>query len=436
MKKVSFCTLGCKVNQYETEAMITLFKDNGYEIGDFGEVCDVYVINTCTVTGTGERKSRQMINRAHQKNPDGLIAVVGCYSQVEPDKVSRIEGVDIVLGTKDRHLIVQLVEEKLNSSDYGCNIHVDDIMKQREYEQLWITSYEDKTRAFVKIEEGCTEFCSYCIIPYARGPVRSRSLESLKKEVETLSNNGYREIVLTGIHIGSYGRDLGGVGLVDAIETVCSVDGIQRVRLGSVEPRVLTDEFIKRISASSKVCDHFHISLQSGCDRTLKNMNRKYTTNEYRMAVKRLRDAFDNPAITTDIITGFPGETREDFEESLSFMREIAFSEVHIFPYSPRKGTKAASMDCQVEKKEREARAKEMIAEGKILHEKYVAQCMGKTFPVLFEREVAEGVYEGHMTNYVKVRVESTEDISHKIMDVYLEDFDSKGARGRLVTGI
>ena len=436
MKKVSFCTLGCKVNQYETEAMITLFKDNGYEIGDFGEVCDVYVINTCTVTGTGERKSRQMINRAHQKNPDGLIAVVGCYSQVEPDKVSRIEGVDIVLGTKDRHLIVQLVEEKLNSSDYGCNIHVDDIMKQREYEQLWITSYEDKTRAFVKIEEGCTEFCSYCIIPYARGPVRSRSLESLKKEVETLSNNGYREIVLTGIHIGSYGRDLGGVGLVDAIETVCSVDGIQRVRLGSVEPRILTDEFIKRISASSKVCDHFHISLQSGCDRTLKNMNRKYTTNEYRMAVKRLRDAFDNPAITTDIITGFPGETREDFEESLSFMREIAFSEVHIFPYSPRKGTKAASMDCQVEKKEREARAKEMIAEGKILHGKYVAQCMDKTFPVLFEREVAEGVYEGHMTNYVKVRVESTEDISHKIMDVYLEDFDSKGARGRLVTGI
>ncbi len=434
MKKVSFCTLGCKVNQYETEAMITLFKDAGYEIADFGEVCDVYVINTCTVTGTGERKSRQMINRAHQKNPDALIAVVGCYSQVEPEKVSRMDGVDIVLGTKDRHLIVSLVEEKLKSAQNECSICVDDIMKQREYEELWITSYEDKTRAFVKIEEGCTEFCSYCIIPYARGPVRSRSLESLRREVELLSQNGYREIVLTGIHIGSYGRDLDGVGLADAVETVCSVDGVERVRLGSVEPRVLTDEFVKRISSSPKVCDHFHISLQSGCDRTLKNMNRKYTTDEYRMAVKRLRNAFENPAITTDIITGFPGETREDFEQSLKFMKEIEFSEVHIFPFSPRKGTKAADMDCQVEKKEREARAREMIAEGKILHEKYVAGCVGKIFPVLFERKVADGIYKGHMSNYVRVRARSTEDISHKILDVALVSYDSKGAEGKIVS--
>lgn len=430
MKTVSFCTLGCKVNQYETEAMITLFKDAGYKICDFSDICDVYVINTCTVTGTGERKSRQMINRAHQKNPSAVIAVVGCYSQIEPEKVKKTEGVSIVLGTKDRHLIVELAEKSLNEKI--CTSKVYDIMKEREFEELWITSYEDKTRAFVKIEEGCTEFCSYCIIPYARGPVRSRPIDSIKKEVTTLAENGYTEIVLTGIHIGSYGRDLKDVSLIDAIDAVSEVPGIKRVRLGSVEPRVLTDEFVKRISQNEKICDHFHISLQSGCDKTLLAMNRKYTTDEYKKAVKRLRDSFENPAITTDIITGFPGETREDFETTVDFAKEIAFSEIHVFPYSPRKGTKAAAMDNRVEKKEREKRAKELIFEADILHNEYVNKFIGKEYEVLFEQKNKDGMYEGHMKNYIKVCAHSDEDISHRILRVHLDKYNGKEVIGTI----
>jgi len=411
MKKVAFCTLGCKVNQYETEAMISLFKEKGYEICDFSDVCDVYVINTCTVTGTGERKSRQMINRAHGKNKDAVIVVTGCYSQVSPDKVSGIEGVSIVLGTSQRSRVVELVEEYTEKNSQA--VKVDDIMKKRDYEELWISSYEDKTRAFVKIEDGCTEFCTYCIIPYARGPVRSRSVESITKEVEALAENGYREIVLTGIHIGSYGRDLKDKTLLDAIKAADKVDKIKRIRLGSVEPRVLTEEFISEIKKMPKMCDHFHISLQSGCSRTLEHMNRKYTLDEYRKSVKLLREAFPNPAITTDIIAGFPGETEEDFRESLEFMKEIAFSEAHIFPYSPRKGTKAAAMSDQVSNKVKSARAAEMIEVSNKLHQEYVEAHIGKEAEVLFERCIGENIYEGHMSNYITVTAKSEEDVSH-----------------------
>ena len=424
MKSVSFCTLGCKVNQYETEAMITLFKDRGYEIKSFDDVCDIYVINTCTVTGTGERKSRQMIGRAHKKNPDALICVAGCYSQVSPDDVKKLPGVGIVIGTKDRGKIVDMAEEFFKTGKKESEIS--DILKQREYERLWITSYEDKTRAFVKIEEGCTEFCSYCIIPYARGPVRSRPLEDIEKEVSTLSENGYKEIVLTGIHIGSYGRDLENTSLIDAVRTVHKIDGIERIRLGSVEPRVLDENFVNEIAKLEKVCDHFHISLQSGCDKTLKNMNRKYTTEEYKKAVERLRGAFENPAITTDIITGFPMETDEDFKISLKFMEDIRFSEVHVFPYSPRKGTKAAEMVGQVEKRIREKRAKVMIEKAKELHYEYVKSFENTKQKVLFEQHLGDGVYEGHMTNYIKVKMKSDEDISHKILDVQLKEYDGK----------
>lgn len=424
MKSVSFCTLGCKVNQYETEAMITLFKERGYEIKSFEDICDIYVINTCTVTGTGERKSRQMIGRAHKKNPDALICVAGCYSQVSPEDVKKLPSVGIVIGTKDRAKIVDMAEEFLKTGKKEAKIS--DILKQREFERLWITSYEDKTRAFVKIEEGCTEFCSYCIIPYARGPVRSRPLEDIEKEVRTLSKNGYREIVLTGIHIGSYGRDLENTSLIDAVKTVNAIDGIERIRLGSVEPRVLDENFVREISKMEKVCDHFHISLQSGCDKTLRNMNRKYTTKEYKDAVERLRNAFENPAITTDIITGFPMETDEDFDLSLKFMEDVRFSEVHVFPYSPRKGTKAAMMDGQVEKKTREKRAKIMIEKAKELHREYVKSFENTTQSVLFEQHIGDGIYEGHMTNYIKVRMESCEDISHKILNVKLKSYDGK----------
>ena len=416
MKKVAFCTLGCKVNQYETEAMITLFKDRGYFVAPFDEVCDIYVINTCTVTGEGERKSRQMIHRAHGKNNDAIIVVTGCYSQVSPDEVAKLEGVSLVIGTCDRARIVDMTEEFIQKSQKQVNVC--DIMKKRDYEDLWISSYEDKTRAFVKIEDGCTEFCTYCIIPYARGPVRSRTPESITKEITTLADNGYKEVVLTGIHIGSYGRDLKDKTLLDAIKAANSVKGIKRIRLGSVEPRILTKDFIEEISKMPKVCDHFHISLQSGCDRTLKAMNRKYTTDEYRNAVKNLRLFYKNPAITTDIIAGFPGETPDDFLESLKFMEEIRFSEAHIFPYSPRKGTKAAAMEGQITKKEKNERARKMIDASKRLHNEYVKSFTGAETEVLFERSVGDNIYEGHMSNYITVRVQSPDDIAHMFKKV------------------
>lgn len=418
MKKVGFCTLGCKVNQYETEAMITLFKDRGYEIAAFDGICDIYVINTCTVTGTGDRKSRQMIHRAHSKNSDAVIVVTGCYSQVSPQAVAKLEGVSLVIGTSERARIVDMTEEYMAKSIQKINVH--DIMKKRDYEDLWISSYEDKTRAFVKIEDGCTEFCSYCIIPYARGPVRSRTPRSIEKEVKALAENGYKEVVLTGIHIGSYGRDLNGLTLLDAIKAANKADGVKRIRLGSVEPRILTKDFIEEISKMPKVCDHFHISLQSGCERTLKAMNRKYTLDQYRECVKNLRLAFKNPAITTDIIAGFPGETDEDFRASLEFMKEIAFSEAHIFPYSPRKGTKAAQMDGQIEKKIKNARASEMIACSKELHKNYIESFAGQEADVLFERCTGENEYEGHMSNYITVKVKSDKDISHQFKKVKL----------------
>lgn len=432
MKKAGFCTLGCKVNQYESEAMITLFKQSGYEIGDFGEKCDIYVINTCTVTGTGDRKSRQMIHRALAHNPDAIIVAAGCYSQVSPNEIEKIDGVNLIIGTDARKNIVELVEDYINSGKDGCEVVVGDIMKQRSFEDLWISSYEHKTRAFVKIEEGCTEFCSYCIIPYARGPVRSRPIKSIEKEVKSLAENGYKEIVLTGIHLASYGRDLRDEKLIDVIETVSAADGIERIRLGSVEPRLLTDEFIGIIAKMPKVCDHFHISLQSGCDKTLKAMNRKYTCAQYAESVEKLRTAYKNPAITTDIITGFPGESIEDFNESFEFLKKIKFSEAHIFPYSERKGTKAAAMDGKVDKAERERRAKIMIEQAAKQHENYMNSFVGCRTDVLFERNIGGNTYEGHMTNYIRVRAQSDEDISHMIKKVTVNSADKKYLLGEI----
>ena len=431
MKTVSFCTLGCKVNQYETEAMLTLFKNKGYEIKSFDDVCDVYIINTCVVTSEAERKSRQMIGRAHKKNPNAIVAVVGCYSQMAPEKAESLKGVSVVVGTKDRKKIVELVQEAQKSaSPLMC---VENILREREYENLEIENYEDRTRAFVKIEEGCTEFCSYCIIPYTRGAVRSRSAESITEEVKRLVSNGYREIVLTGIHIGSYGRDLGGKTLLDAIKAVDCVEGVERIRLGSVEPRVLTEDFVREISKMEKMCDHFHVSLQSGCDNTLERMNRKYTTDQYREAIKRLRGAFENPAITTDIITGFPGETEEDFNTTLDFVKEIAFSEVHVFPFSPREGTKAFDMKDQIEKRVREERAKKLIEVASKLHEKYLASFVGEKAEVLFEQKISDDEYEGHMRNYIKVRVKSTRDLTHKIVMVKLEKRENSVIVGKVI---
>lgn len=420
MKKIAFQTLGCKVNQYETEAMITLFKNEGYEICDFNDICDIYVINTCAVTSMGERKSRQMIHRAHKINPDAFICVVGCYSQTNPEKVASIEGVNLVIGTKDRDKIVKLIKDKTNKEKL---VNVYDILKERSFENLFITSYEDKTRAFVKIEDGCTEFCSYCIIPYARGPVRSRDIDSIIDEVKTLGDNGYEEIVLTGIHLASYGRDLKDVTLIDVIKQCAKVEKIKRIRLGSIEPRIITKEFVEVIKSEPKLCEHFHISLQSGCDKTLKAMNRKYTTEEYEKSVKLLKDAFGNCAITTDIITGFPGETDEDFNISLEFMKKIGFFEAHIFPYSEREGTKAVLLDGKVEKSVREKRAKIMIEKAKEQKEAFLKSFVGSVQEVLFERNTKDDIYEGHMSNYIKVKVKSPSDISRKMINVKITDY-------------
>ena len=416
MRSVSFATLGCKVNQYETEAMMNMFQNAGYRVLSFDEKCDIYVINTCTVTGMGDRKSRQMIHRAVKQNPNALVAVVGCYSQVSPDEVKKIEGVSLILGTKERSRIVELCEEQLDANEQ--NILVTDIMKQREYEDMWVSSYSSKTRAFVKIEDGCTEFCTYCIIPYARGPVRSRSLKSITDEVKALSENGFTEVVLTGIHLASYGRDLKDYTLLDVIKAVAEVPGIKRVRLGSIEPRILTEEFISEISKIDKMCNHFHIALQSGCDETLKRMNRKYTTAEYKKSVELVRKYFHNPAIATDIMVGFPGETEEEFRASVDFATELKLADAHVFAYSNRKGTKADKMENQIEKSVKERRSKEMIASLKKTQQDYLKGYVGMDAEVLFEQEVKDGIYEGHMTNYVKVHVNSKEDLSGKFVNV------------------
>lgn len=431
MKTVSFCTLGCKVNQYETEAMTELFKEKGYAIKNFNEKCDIYVINTCTVTGTGDKKSRQMIRRAKSLNPDAVIAVVGCYSQVSPDEVKKIDGVNLILGTNERRSIVALVEKYMADGESICE--VGNIMKERTYEDLWISSYENRTRAFVKIEDGCNEFCTYCIIPYARGPIRSRSLNSIRAEAEQLAANGFCEIVLTGIHLASYGKDTKDKGLIDAIRAVNEVDGIERIRLGSIEPRLLTEDFIKEIADMKKMCNHFHISLQSGCDATLQRMNRKYGTDEFYESVSLLRKYFDNPAITTDIIVGFPGEDENEFCQSMEFAKKLSLSEAHVFSYSNRKGTKADTMPNQVPKAVKEERNRRMTELCRSMHEDYMNSFVGKICPVLFERKLDDGSYEGHMTNYVKVHANAEQDVSHKIISVKIISHKDGIAYGEIV---
>lgn len=419
MKTVSFATLGCKVNQYETEAMANLFENAGYKVQSFDDICDIYVINTCTVTGTGERKSRQMINRAHKKNPNAFIAVAGCYSQVSPEAAAALEGVSLVIGTRDRSRIVELCEDAMEKSE--TTVSVGDIMKQRTYEDMWVPSYSDKTRAFVKIEDGCMEFCTYCIIPYARGPVRSRSMESIVNEVTELAKNGFREIVLTGIHLASYGRDNREYSLLDVIKAIDKIDGICRIRLGSVEPRLLTEDFVREISRLSKVCNHFHVALQSGCDATLQRMNRKYTTAQYKEGIELLRKYFDNPAIATDIMVGFPGETEEEFVSSVKFASELKLADAHVFAYSNRKGTKADRFPCQVPKRTKEERSRIMIDTLAKSREEYLNSQIGKKVQVLMEQEMSKGLWEGHMTNYVKVVIPSDEDLSGKFVDVITE---------------
>ncbi len=430
MKKVAFYTLGCKVNQYETDALKGLFLGENYEIVDFEQPADVYVINTCTVTSLSDRKSRQMIRKAKKNNPNSIVAVVGCYAQTSPDEVADIPGVNLVLGTRDRNRILDYIRDieknggKLNA--------VSDIMKSREYEELRGGSYESRTRAYIKIQEGCTQFCSYCIIPYARGPVRSRSPEDILSEVENLARAGFREVVLTGIHIASYGRDIGGISLMDIVRKVHEVDGIERLRLGSIEPTTITRDFVETAISLPKLCPHFHISLQSGCTRTLKRMNRKYTADEYRESLAYLRKFMPEVAVTTDVMVGFPGETEEDFEESFRFVEEMNFAKVHVFKYSRRKGTPAASFPDQVDPAVKEKRSKRMIELSLRKTVEYNQKFIGRVMPVLVEQETGDGkTVEGLTPNYIRVVLEGDINLKGSIKNVIL-----KNIAGDHVTGV
>ncbi|MER0280396.1 tRNA (N(6)-L-threonylcarbamoyladenosine(37)-C(2))-methylthiotransferase MtaB [Clostridioides difficile] len=432
MKKVAFYTLGCKVNQYETEAMLELFEKDGYEQVNSEEYADVYVINTCTVTHMSDRKSRQYIRRVKKKNPDAIIAVVGCYSQVSPEEILDIEEVNLVMGTNDRRKIVEEIK-KIDSSKKVST--VDDIMKVKAFEEIEISQTNGKTRAFMKIQDGCDRFCTYCIIPYARGRVRSRDIDSIVDEVKKLANNGYKEVVLTGIHVASYGKDLKDkdIKLLDVIKQINEIDKIERIRLSSVEPILFTDEFVNEVLKMDKVCPHYHLSLQSGCDETLKRMNRRYTTSEYKTIVDRLRSKMPNVAITTDVIVGFPGETNDEFKETYEFLKEIELSQMHIFKYSPRKGTPAATMENQVDPQMKHFRSEQLLNLSKVNFNKFANKFIGSELDVLFEQNIEGNKFEGLTSNYIRVVVESDKNIQGQILKVKINDVKDEYVEGILI---
>lgn len=422
MNTVAFYTLGCKVNQYETEAMEELFEKKGYKIVNENDIADVYVINTCTVTNLSDRKSRQFISRAKKKNKDALIAVVGCYSQVAPEEVSKIEGVDVIIGTTDRNKIVELCEKaKVNKEKINI---VRNIKTQKEFESINIQDIKSKTRAYIKIQDGCNQFCSYCIIPYARGPIRSRDLDDIIKETRNLAEAGFKEIVLTGIHVASYGKDKKNISLIEVLEEVGKIDKIERIRLSSIEPTLIDHEFMERIIKIGKVCDHFHLSLQSGSPTVLKRMNRKYTPEEYRNIVNIIRQYMPNAGITTDIIVGFPGETDEEFKETYDFVREIGFSRIHVFKYSPRRGTPASKYENQVDGNVKNIRSEKLISLGEELMKRFNSNFIGATLSVLFEEKSKkdEDLMEGYTTNYIRVKAKKDLSLIGEIVDVKIKE--------------
>ncbi len=433
MKGVAFCTLGCKVNQYETEALSGIFRKAGYNVVDFEEEAEVYVINTCTVTNLSDRKSRQMIRKAKKNNKNSVVIVVGCYAQTAPEEVSKIEGVNMVIGTKDKGKIIEYIKEMETGGD-KLNF-VEDVMKVREFEELGVDVYRERTRAFIKIQEGCNQFCSYCIIPYARGPVRSREEKNILNEITSLARKGYKEVVLTGIHIASYGKDIKTTSLIDIVKKVHEIEGIERIRLGSIEPTLINEEFIESIKSLKKVCPQYHLSLQSGCDRTLKRMNRKYTTQDYRKSVALLRENIKDVAITTDIMVGFPGETDEEFEETYRFLQEIFFASMHVFKYSPRKGTPAATYPNQVSPEKKEERSNMLINLAFDMKVSYNKGYIGKVLPVLFEQEVKEmeGYVEGLTPNYIRVVCEGNGELEGKILNVLLKETVSDYMTGEII---
>lgn len=424
MKKVKFLTLGCKVNLYETEAMKGLFEKSGYEITESEDV-DVFVINTCTVTAMSDRKSRQMIRRAKKKNPESIVAVVGCYSQVSPEEVAKIQDIDIIMGTTDRTKIVEYVEAFDGNRQTYVKSEIPKIFEDLK------STHQSRTRATLKIQDGCRNFCTYCIIPFARGPLRSKTIESTLEEVKELAANGYKEIVLVGINLAMYGVDTGS-SLIEIIEAVCSVEGIERVRLGSLEPNLVTDEFIARTKKLDNFCHHFHLALQSGSTTVLERMKRHYTADEYLKAAKMLQNAFEDCALTTDVMVGFPGETEEEFEESRNTVKQVGFSSIHVFPYSRRKGTVADKMENQVDENTKNIRSEKMIETGKILKKEFFEKYIGKTMTVLIERETEQSIFEGHTSNFIQVFAKGNGS-EGKLVDVTLTGYEDEFMTGEIV---
>ena len=418
MKKAALHNLGCKVNAYETEAMQHLLEEAGYEIVPFTQKADVYVINTCSVTNMADRKSRQMLHKAKKNNPDSIVVAAGCYVQTSEKEVLNDLSVDIVIGNDRKHDLVRLLEEysldSVNDTVYDINDG------KHDFEELFIDQTKEHTRAFIKVQDGCNQFCSYCIIPYARGRVRSRRFENVIAEVERLAANGFKEVVLTGIHLRSYGVDFEeATGLLELIQAVNAVKGIERIRLGSLEPKIVTEHFASELSKLDKICPHFHLSLQSGCDATLKRMNRKYTTKEYERGCELLRKYFVHPAITTDVIVGFPGETEEEFEQTKAYLEHIHFYEMHIFKYSKRKGTRAAVMPDQIDEQVKAARSEKLIALGHDMSKEFRKFYIGKNEEVLFEEKAVIGDKEyfvGYTKEYVKVAKKTDENLENQIV--------------------
>ena len=429
-KTVSFYTLGCKVNQYETNAMEQQYIKNNYEIVENTQKADIYVINTCTVTNMAERKSRQMLRRVKEINPSAVLVVCGCYAQVAKNELEQISEIDIILGINEKNEIVQIVEnymEKMAEQDKRSQeAEIDDVSKQKEFLDFGDVTYTEKNRAVVKVQDGCNMFCSYCIIPYARGRIRSRKIESVVSEIKKIAKEKIKEVVITGIHVASYGKDFDNentskkIRLIDLLEAINKIDGIDRIRLSSLEPTIVDEEFVTRLSKLDKICDHFHLSLQSGCDETLKRMNRKYTTQIYRDAVATLRKYYPEASFTTDVIVGFPGETDEEFAKTYEFLKEIDFYRLHVFKYSPRRGTVAEKMPNQIDGNKKEERSNKLIELSNSMENKHNQSYIGKTVKVLFE-EFEDGFFKGHTTNYMMVKVAGEEEQSDKFVNKILD---------------
>lgn len=426
-KRAAIVTLGCKVNQYETDAMYGMLKEAGVSMVDSKETADIYIVNTCSVTNMAERKSRQMLHRAKKKNPDVVVAAVGCYAQVGKEELAKDENIDLIIGNNKKKDLVQILEDYIGASSHKSEVL--DIARDRTYENLQVKQLKEHTRAYIKVQDGCNQFCSYCIIPYARGRVRSREKEDILQEIRMLANDGCQEFVITGIHVTSYGKDLKDITLIDLLEEISEVQGVRRIRLGSLEPGFITEDTVMRLSQIKSFCPHFHLSLQSGCDSVLERMNRKYTTAQVREKCDCIRRHFDSPALTTDIIVGFPGETEEEFEQTRAFLEEINLYEMHVFKYSIRKGTKAADMTPQVDAQIKTARSSVLLEMSQRHQREFEEKQLGSIREVLIEEKVhgENDLYTGHTKEYIKVAVYNSQPLENQTIPVKLKEISPNG---------